>query len=594
MSTTVLTVSEEIVLKGTPICRGIAVGQLFFMGAIDDDIPHFSIPPSGVDDEVRRFREALKRAREDIKRLRSQLEREAVPEGAAILEAHLLMMRDPSLSTDIEEKIRLHGKNAESIFYKMIKDCREKFSSLADPYFRERSKDIEDISWRIMSYLCEKKQVGLSEIPAGSVVFAHELTPSLVASANRGKVAALVTEAGGVTAHAAIVARAKGIPYVSSIPFDKLKEAQSDWVIVDGRTGLVIIRPEERTKEKYAKSLAKLVAQVDALDKMGSLEAETYDGFQIGLCANIDMDNELEMLHQYGGKGVGLYRSEFVFHSFQRFPTEEEQYAIYYNVVQKMHGLPIVIRTFDVGGDKYLMDHQPALHEGNPFLGCRAIRFLLKEKIIFKAQVRAILRAALYGRVSIMFPMVAGLTELKEAKQVVEEVKRDLDREGIAYGKHVRIGCMIEVPSAAIISDLLAAECDFLSIGTNDLVQYSLAVDRANHAMSCFYTPTHPGIIRLIKMVVAAANKHGIPVTVCGEVAADPRFTPLLLGLGVHELSVASLYLPVIKNAIRSTSIVRATYLAEEALRLTTSQEIQDLLDKEYQETMPEDSFYHC
>lgn len=586
------TAQGEAILKGTPICRGIAIGKLFFLGVIDDDIPHFSIAPDDVEEEVKRFRLALKRAREDIKRLRLQLKRESVYEGADILEAHLLIMRDPLLSSDVEDKIRTSCINAESIFFKIIKDCRDKFTSLADPYFRERSKDIEDISWRIMSYLCEKKQMNFSDIPTDSIVFAYELTPSVVASANNGKVAALVTEAGGATAHAAIVARAKGIPYVSSISFDHVKEAQNEWVIVDGRTGLVILNPDEHTIEKYQRIREKLVAQAEALDKIGSLSAETYDGFQVGLLANIDMDNELDMLHEYGGKGVGLYRSEFVFHSFQRFPNEDEQYQIYYKVVKKMKGLPIVIRTFDVGGDKYITD-QPIEHEGNPFLGCRAIRFLLKEREIFKAQVRAILRAACFGKVSIMFPMVSGLTELKEAKLIVEEVKKDLLQEGIPFGKDVRIGCMIEVPSAAIISDLLAAECDFLSIGTNDLVQYSLAVDRANHAMSCFYTPTHPGIIRLIKMIVAAANKNGIPVTVCGEVAADPRFTPLLLGLGVHELSVASLYLPVIKNAIRNTSIVRANLLAEEALKLTTAQEIQDLLDREYQSMMPEDSFYN-
>lgn len=587
-----LVIKEEIILRGTPICRGIAIGKLFFLGAVDDDVPHFSIAPANVGNEIKRFRHALRRAREDIKHLRLQLERESVHEGVAILEAHLLIMLDPALSTDIEDKIRSTCINAESIFYKIIKECRDKFSALSDPYFRERSKDIEDICWRIMSYLCEKKQIGFSEIPTGSIVVANELSPSLVAGANRSKVVALVTEAGGTTAHAAIVARAKGIPYISSIPFELIKEADCEYAIVDGRTGVIILNPEESTKEKYEKMRKKLLAQADELGKINSLSAETYDGFKIGLCANVDIDSELEMLHQYGGKGVGLYRSEFVLHSFNRFPTEEEQYNVYCKVVQKMKGLPIVIRTFDVGGDKYMIDH-PAQSEINPFLGCRAIRFLLKEREIFKAQVRAILRAALLGRVSIMFPMVSGLTELLEAKQLVEEVKRDLQSEGIAFSSNMRTGCMIEVPSAAIISDLLAAECDFISIGTNDLVQYSLAVDRANHAMARFYTPTHPGIIRLIKMVVAAANNHGIPVTVCGEVAADPRFTPLLLGLGVHELSVASLYLPVIKNAIRNTSIVRANHIAEEALKLTTAHEILDLLEREYHNVMPDDSFYH-
>lgn len=587
-----LAVLEESILKGTSICRGVAIGKPFFLGAIDDNVPHFSIPLTEVEEEVKRFRHALKKTREDIVRLQAQLRLESVHEGAAILEAHLLIMRDPSLSTEVEEKIRITCINAEWVFFEMIKDCKNKFAALDNPYFQERSKDVEDIAWRIMGYLSEKKQINFADVPSDSIVIANELTPSIVAGADSKKIAAFITEAGGATAHAAIIARAKGIPYVSSIAFDNFRDLKNEWVIVDGRTGHVILNPEPETHEKYIRLQRKLVAQVDALDKIGSLASETYDGFQIGLCANIDMDNELDMLHQYGGKGVGLYRSESVFHMFNRFPDEDEQYKIYCNVVQKMKGLPIVIRTFDVGGDKCTLE-QLQSREVNPFLGCRAIRFLLKERPFFKTQIRAILRAALFGRVSIMFPMIAGVNELKEAQGVIEEVKADLDREQIEYSKNVRIGCMIEVPSAAIVSDLLAAECDFLSIGTNDLVQYSLAVDRTNHEMSRFYTPTHPSIIRLIRLIVEAANRNGIPVTVCGEVAADPRFTPLLLGLGVHELSVASLYLPVIKNAIRNTSIVRASHLAEETLKLSTAHEILDLLEREYQNTMPEDCFYN-
>jgi phosphotransferase system enzyme I (PtsI) len=286
-----------------------------------------------------------------------------------------------------------------------------------------------------------------------------------------------------------------------------------------------------------------------------------------------------------------LFRSEHVFMSNDRFPTEEEQFEIYRGIVERMNGLPIVIRTFDIGADKQIANHNLP-KEINPYLGCRAIRFLLREPSIFRAQLRAILRASLFGNVSLMFPMISSLSELLEAKALVKETRKELESEGLKL-EPMRIGCMIEVPSAALISDLLAKECDFLSIGTNDLVQYALAVDRDNHMMSSLYSPTHPSVLRLIKIIVTEANRHGIPVTVCGEIASDPRFTPLLLGLGVHELSVAARYIPIVKNAIRNTSIVAASLLADKAMSLSTADEIDQLLNEEYKHNVPEDCIYN-
>jgi phosphotransferase system enzyme I (PtsI) len=299
------------------------------------------------------------------------------------------------------------------------------------------------------------------------------------------------------------------------------------------------------------------------------------------------------MLHQYGGSGVGLLRTESAFMAKESFPTEDEQFSIYSHFVKQMNGLSIVIRTFDLGGDKNLRNHQNT-QECNPFLGCRAIRFSLKEREIFKAQLRAIWRASAFGDVRIMFPMVSSLGELLEAKAVLQEARQELIKRGEPMAHRLPVGCMIEVPSAAIVSDLLAKECDFLSIGTNDLVQYALAVDRSNNALSDLYTPTHPAVLRFVRLVVSEANHHGIPVTVCGEVAADPRFVPLLLGLGVHELSVASRYLPTIKNAIRTMSIVSAAKLAEQALSLSSAAEIEQLINDEYRKNAPEDCFYNC
>ena len=583
---------QEILLKGTPICRGIAIGKPFFFTFIDDSVPEFSIAPSDVENEVLRYQRAIAHSREDIRTLQKKLENERILEGVAILDAHLQMMQDPLLTRQIETEIRTTRKNAEYVFLNIVKQYQQKFNSIADPFFRERFKDIQDISRRVLGYLRESVRVSLADIPPNSIIFADDLTASDTAEANSGQIGAFVTQVGGATSHAAIVAKAKGIPYVSSVNFEKIEAARNGLVIVDGRTGEIFINPCPATAAKYEKLREQLQCQYQELHHVGKLQAETYDGYRAQLSANIEMSGELDMLHQFGGSGVGLFRSEYAFMTKDRFPSEEEQFEIYCELVQKMQGLPIVIRTFDIGGDKHFMNHQS--QEGNPFLGCRAIRFLLKEIEIFKTQLRAIVRASAYGDVRVMFPMVSALSELKEAKAILAEIHQELIDKGVKVAPQIPIGCMIEVPSAAIIADLLAKECDFLSIGTNDLVQYSLAVDRGNHALSNIYNPTHPSVIRLIKLVVSEANHHGIPVAICGEVAADPRFTPLLLGLGVHELSVASRYIPIVKNAIRNTSIVAASKLAEKALELSSAAEVEQLLTSEYRLNVPEDCFYNC
>jgi phosphotransferase system enzyme I (PtsI) len=496
------------------------------------------------------------------------------------------------LNAEIEQTIQRIRKNAESILQSVIAEYHKKFQALADPFFRERFKDAQDIARRIMGHLRTSVRVSLAHLPPNSVIFARELSPSDTAEANIACANAFVTEFEGATSHTAILARARGTPYVSSIDISRIDTKLHQLAIVDGRKGEVILSPSEATLANYKQFQKQLSYHLESVDHVANLKAETYDGYEIRLSANIEMADELEMLHKHGGHGVGLFRSEYIFLTKNVFPSEEEQTTIYKNLVDKMQGLPIVIRTFDMGGDKQLPGHIQQ-HEGNPFLGCRAIRFLLKEKDLFKEQLRAILRASAEGDVSILFPMVTTLSELLEAKDLVRQCQAELRQWGEAFGK-VRIGCMIEVPSAAIIADLLAKECDFLSIGTNDLVQYALAVDRCSPSMSGMYNPTHPSMLRLVKLIVHEANHQGIPVAMCGELAADPRFTPLLLGLGVHELSVATRYLPTVKHAIRHTSIVTATRLAEQALKLSSSEEIQNLLTHEYQLAVPDDCFYNC
>jgi phosphoenolpyruvate-protein phosphotransferase (PTS system enzyme I) len=586
-------VCTEIRLKGTPICLGIGMGKLVFFTFTEEEVPKFSISVSDIEKEVLRYKQALHHVSEDLYALKKKLDEEGSQEGSSIIEAYFQLIEDPLLTSQILNEIRQTCKNSEFVFQKNIEILQRKFNALEDPFFREKFKDLQAISRRILGYLKHTIRFSLADFPPGSIIFANELAAADCAEANLAFISGFVTNSDGTNSHAAIVAKAQGIPFVTGIDFQEIYAKQDSFVIVDGRNGDVILEPSKNTIDHYLDIQKKMLDHFNGLAKTRFLQAETYDGYKIRLSANIEAATELEMLHQYGGNGVGLFRSEYVFLSEKNFPSEEEQFAIYRNIVQQMKGLPIVIRTFDVGGDKCMIN-TPKQQKTNPFYGFRAIRHMLKEKEIFKSQLRAILRASAYGDVSLMFPMISTLSEIVEAKALLKEAKEELELNQVPIGKKVLIGSMIEVPSAAIIADILAKECDFLSIGTNDLLQYALAVDRTTHTHSSLYTCTDPSVIRLIKIVVHEANHRGIPVSICGEMAADPRCTSLLIGLGVHELSVGIHSIPKVKNAIRNTSIVASSHLAEKVLSLSTPQEIEACLDYEYRNTIPEDSiFYH-
>lgn len=585
---------RECLVQGTPISQGIAIGNLRFFTHDSAEIPELKVSLSEVPKEIERYNQALNETKNDLQHLKKQLENEHSHEAAAILETHLQLLEDPILVTEIKDNIAKTKKNADFVFHCFLMQYQKKFNKIQDLFFRERGCDLLDISRRVLGHLRGTERSSLLLMPPGSIVFSHEIAASDVAEADLHNICAIITDTGGNTSHAAIVAKAKGIPYIANVSFELLEEAEGTEVIVDARSGEIILFPSKKTLTKYRKAQEQIDATFQELEKICSLKAETYDGYQVGLVANIEMVNEIGRLHQYGGAGVGLFRSEYIFLSQQRFPSEDEQYAIYSRIVKEMKGLPIVIRTFDVGGDKLTVEQQASL-KGNPYLGCRAIRFLLREPEIFRVQIRAILRASEGGNVSIMFPMISDLSELIEAKELIAEVQNELSHSGKVIEKKVRIGCMIEVPSAAIISDLIAKECDFIAIGTNDLVQYLLAVDRSNQAVNQLYTPMHPALIRIIKLIVGQASRFGVPVSVCGEIAGDPRFTPLLLGLGVNELSVSLRSLPLIKTVIRNTSIVRCHELVEEVQALATPSDIQELLNREFQSIFPDSSFgYIC
>ena len=581
-----LSLAEEIVLEGYPISRGIALGRPFFLNRHDFTIFEKDIPYTKTSREVERYRRALVSCRQEIKRLQKQLEIESVEEGIQILEVQLEMLQDPLLTSEIEEEIHKKGKNAEFVFQQFLIRSQLHFQAMENPFFSERFKDLQDLARRVFCYLNESGHLSLSHVPLNSVVCAPELTASDAAGSHLFCVSAFLTESGGMTSHAAIVAKAKGIPFISNIPLQKIRENGNQLIIVDGRTGKVILNPKEKTLKEYAILRDRLNLHLTSLKEVTKWPAETYDGYAVRLCANVDMTHEIESIHQYGGKGIGLFRSEYLFLPKNEIPSEEEQYQIYAEIIRQMKNLPVVIRTFDLGGDK-----TPAactlIKDGNAFVGSRRTRFLLKEKNLFKAQLRSILRASIVGNVSLLLPMIATLSELLEAKKMIQEAREELN-----LFHPLRLGCMIEVPSAALIIDHIAKECDFFSIGTNDLVQYALAIDRSDQVMSQFHEPNDPSIIRLIKLIIGEANKERVSVSVCGEIASDPRFTALLLGLGVQELSIAPRYLPVIKNAIRRTSIVDAVHLAEKAVAMSTSSEVLQLLVDYYYKSVPEDLFY--
>lgn len=562
--------STEIRIQGLPICSGIGIGGAVLFSFTEGEIPEFSLEDQEIEGEIERYRRALQRSKSEVQKLKSKLEDESAWDGVAILETHLHMLQDPILTVDVEEQIRHVRKNTEAIVKARVSEYQQRFNKIGDSFFKERFQDIQDISRRIIRHLQEMNKCSLADVPHNSIIFAEELTPSDTAEARGAKIGAFVTERGGLTSHMAIMAKAQGIPYVANIALSTVHYTPQTGVIVDGFSGQVIFNPTKKTLWEYRQRhrVWKMHAKTP---KTSHLSCETIDGYKIKLTANVELLPEVDLIFDYGGEGIGLFRSESLLMQYGKFPSEEEQFAVYRRFIESMKGLPVTIRTFDIGGDKFGRFYVEK-REDNPFLGCRAIRLMLKEKELFKTQLRAILRASVYGPLNLLFPMISKKEELVQVKELLEIAKRELSIES----KELRIGCMVEVPSAALMADFLAEECDFLSIGTNDLIQYTMAVDRGNQAMSYLYTPLHVSVLRLIHATVEAASKRGKPVTVCGEMAGDPLYTKLLLGLGVHGLSVIPRMIPAIKNVVRSSRILSCVKMAEKVLACSSEQEIAD------------------
>lgn len=574
---------EEILIQGFPVSDGIAIGIPFFLQSVEKEIPEFPITLKEVDDEIARYRSALFSSREDLTQLRDNLAMEVSDDAAMVIDTHISMLDDPLMTIHMEEKIRQKLQNPESVFHSVITDYEKRFSQTTNPFFQERLVDVMDLAKRILGHLCPTKGNTLSNVPFNSVVFAKELVPSHTASADHCRVSAFVTQSGGGNSHAALIARAKGIPYVACVDVTALQNISSRSVIVDGQTGDVIFNPKPSTLAKYKQRKTCLKTSLQLLQKELQYDAETIDGCSIQVFANIGNIDDLENMQQMGAEGVGLFRTEYLFFQHRQLMTsEEDQYHAYVKLIHSVGNLPIIIRVFDVGGDKNPELFPEVEKEPNPVLGCRGIRFLLRHQDIFKLQLRAILRAAVHGDVRILLPLISDISELEAARALINEIAQSLCLEGIPFKPNIPVGCMIEVPSAVLICDALAKRSDFLSIGTNDLVQYTLGIDRSNPAMSDFCYPAHPSVLRMIKMVNTEAKRYGKSVTICGEIASNPLFVPLLLGLGVDQLSCSPRYIPIVKRTIRQTSLLSAYELAGHVLRLDSTNEVSRVLLEAY------------
>lgn len=578
---------KEIIFNGIPASPGIAFGEAFVVNVEDLPVSADMLHDDRVEKEVRLFKGALKETEIELDKIHRTLEDEMGEEHAKILDSHRLILFDEQMKDDTVNLIREKKLNAPYALSQVVDKVLTAFGNIKDEYLKERAEDIRDVKRRITRNLLGQKVEGLANLRKKAIVVAKNLTPSDTAGLKKKYVLAFVSDIGGSTSHASIIARSQGIPAVVGLDGFSHQAKPYDMIIVDGSTGQVILHPTPETIKLYKEAKVRLQEMEKELLTLKDYPAVTLDGHTIELSANIETNDEVDDVISHGARGVGLFRTEYFFITRSTLPSEEEQYRYYSKVVKCLAPDPVIIRTLDIGGDK-IASWVPGGREANPFMGWRGIRFTLSRKDIFSTQLRAIFRASAHGSVRIMFPMISVMDEVRLAREICEEVKEDLKRERYQIGENVEIGIMIETPSAVALADHLAREVNFFSIGTNDLVQYALAVDRGNSRISYLYDDLHPSILRLVRDTVNAAHKNNIWVGMCGEMPARVHGALVAIGLGLDELSASSYLIPEIKKIIRSITYDEARSLVRRALNKSTSTEVRELLDRFIKDKRPE------
>lgn len=568
---------EQIVLNGIAVSPGISIGPALVFTSLGSAIPKYEITDNEIKSEMQRFHTALNAAVAEIDAVIKQHDQHTT-NGVSVLDSHRLMLLDADLHQRIEKLLAANHFNVEWILHGVFLELVEKLSRSQSEYLRERTTDLHDVERRLMNHLLEREIPNLRELPEDQVLICDDLMPSDAISMDTRRVVAVAMDQGGKTSHTAILTRAFEIPSVLGLGKVSTQANYGDMVIVDGSSGTVIIRPDARTLREYQQKQKEWRRREVRLMKYSNLPAETSDGKLIFLKANIEIPEEVDSVLAHGADGIGLYRSEFLFLQSGALPDEERQYQVYSQVLESLSGQTVTIRTIDIGGDKLFpgrFDHR----EKNPILGWRAVRLCLSEKDVFRTQLRALLRASAHGQLRIMFPMISGLQELNQVLDLFYEVRDELKKQAVPMAANVPVGIMIEIPSAAVISDILARKVDFFSIGTNDLIQYTVAVDRGNERVAYLYEPFHPAVLRLLTTIIRNAHANGIPVAMCGEMAGDPVATLILLGLGLDEFSMGAVAIPEIKQIIRNVTLLEAEELVGTIMDMRTHDEIKTYVE---------------
>ncbi|GHV17512.1 phosphoenolpyruvate-protein phosphotransferase [Spirochaetia bacterium] len=574
-------------LTGISASSGIVIGKAFlYLEEGLPEIPRYRILRNQVGDEWKRLLAAFEEASGEVRALHERAQQEMSKEQADIFAAHLLMLDDPDFQDQIKARLEAELENSEWVLWEISRELTHKMSVSTDPYLRERAADITDVSRRIMRSLLAVKRISLADLTEDVILVAHDLLPSEVLTMNRERVKGIVMDMGSRTSHTAILSQAFAIPSVLGLSQATREINNGDLLVLDGNTGEVVIDPGEKELLRYKRTMNHYRETTAKLDLIRELPAETLDGRRVLLKANIEIPEEAEQALLHGAEGIGLYRSEFLFLNPGQAAEEDIQFTAYSTVLKAMGDLPVTIRTMDLGGDKVLPEYQDG-GDKNPLLGWRAIRFSLSQPELFKTQLRAILRASVYGNARIMFPMISGVEELDQALGILEEAKKECRKRKQPYAEKIEVGTMIEIPSAAMTADILARRSDFFSIGTNDLIQYSLAVDRGNEKVSYLAQPGHPAVLRFLKNIIDAAHGEGIRAAMCGELAGDGGATALLLGLGLDEFSMTSSSIPPVKQVVRGVTLESCRSLAEKALACESYLQVSALVEAWMSEHFP-------